>query len=495
MKVKNLIHGLIVVVFCFNLFLPLVSQAAEQFDNELLYFQGGNADIRMNLNSSLISGLGSFETAMGMGINTNRLSPAMVNTNPGGLAFIKHGCFLFSSMPRLAGPLDAQQSFNDEIDSALEDLDQSGAIINYTNLTDEASQEVSAIAGVAFAFPLKEFTVGFAYNNKFDLQNSLELSGIEMQLRTIEEDTTNTPISMYIAADVNFLLSIRACETSVAFARNFNQKFGVGLTLHRTDIYLETIGRISPEGIIGGPINETSFNDPSAGYQNDFYQSINGAFSGGAWGAKFGLAYRPSEKFSLNFTADLRSDIKLDGDMDITLYNFPALNLNPDEDEETFDKDLINLAEATKTEKLDYFPTDEMTLKVPSSVSFGMAYRGISFTLSSYSGELAYEYDLGEGADSSITTYGMGLKPKFGFLMGFNIVNTVGLSFGAIVVDQYRIGYTEMLGEEVEEVQTDIPIPQINLGFGFNLNKSWRFDTLLLGLPESALKMSMTYNF
>ena len=478
------------------LFAALVNVVSGQDEpeNKLEYFNGGIHEFNFEFNSSLLTGIGSHHAAAGLGITTLRPSAASVYWNPAGLAFLERGSFLLEALPGIKPPqVDVQESIDDEVDAALEDMDTAGAPITYPDFSLNLGQKLSTVSAVACALPFKDYTLGFAYQSLFDMRLDMLGSGIEMQISTIEEDPDAVPVSIYTAIDLNMMLNIRADQISIAAARRFGKKFSAGFTLNRTSAFIEIVGKLSPEGIMTGPIVETAFNDPTAGYTNDFYQMVDGSLSGGSWGTKFGLAYHPHKRLSLNFAADFRPTLTLKGDMNIEKYIFPALKLDPDEDEETFDINEVNLAEATKTERVDYAPSDEMVINTPSSFAIGMAYRGFSMTLTSYSGELGYEYDLGEGADSTVTTYSRGIKPKFGALMGFQF-GYFRFSVGGIVADEIVEGYKDEDGVPLEPT-TDIPIPRLNFGFGIPLNQNLQLETLIFGLPESALKLTLLYSF
>lgn len=461
-------------------------------ENRLEYFNGGVITADLEFGSSLLTGIGAFESSSGRGITTLYPSPASIYWNPAGLAFLKNGGFLFEALPGFKYEPDVQETVDEEVDTQLEDMEIGGAVI-YPKMSLSGGLRSSTVSSVALAYPWRKYAFGLAYHSLLNLNLNALGSGIEAQISTIEENPETIPTTIYTAMDLGLKLDLKAEQVSIAAARRLTDRLGLGLSLTRTSIFLNITGRFSPEGILSGPIVETAFNDPSAGYPNDFYQEMNGSFSGSKWGLKFGLAFNKSEKFCLDFAANITPSFDLKGDMEIVKYVFPALNLQAEEGEQTFDINMLNLAEATRTKEMVYLPSDEMTINIPSSFAVGMGYRALSLTVTGYSGELGYEYKLGEGADSTITTYARGLKPKFGALLGLKI-GFMRLSAGAVLADEIVKGYKDKDGAPLTPT-TGIPIPRFNLGFGFGLLKNWRLETLLVGLPETAMRFCVLYNF
>jgi hypothetical protein len=296
---------------------------------------------------------------------------------------------------------------------------------------------------------------------------------------------------------MNLFLDFNADVVSLAWARKLGSKFGAGLTLSRINSNTSINGLLAPEGIFTRRGIEKSFNDPGAGWQNDFYSSMNGDFAGGAWGMKTGFAYQPNDRFCLNLLMNYPGNMTLNGEMEIIQYFYPALNLNADEaaGEEIFNLDNIqNFAQPTETVLADNQPSNQLTINLPRSIALGVAYRGISFTLSAYSGELSYAYDLAR--DGNWVTYSRGLKPKFGFLLGFDI-KYLQLSLGAIAVDEVVSGYLDSENKPIEPM-SGIYIPRFNLSTGFRVAQNWRTEVLLLSSPDllgSVLKVGATYSF
>jgi hypothetical protein len=93
-------------------------------------------------------------------------------------------------------------------------------------------------------------------------------------------------------------------------------------------------------------------------------------------------------------------------------------------------------------------------------------------------------------------TYSRGLKPKFGFLLGFDI-KYLQLSLGAIAVDEVVSGYLDSENKPIEPM-SGIYIPRFNLSTGFRVAQNWRTEVLLLSSPDllgSVLKVGATYSF
>ena len=470
-------------------------------DNLLESFNGGMQDMTLFGNSALTIGIGGYEAAAGIGITTLRPTPAAVYWNPAGLAFLKRGGIIVEAVPKLSFSPDMSESINEEVDTALEDFkrledldpSQQTSVID-PDFTLTAGQGGRTIASLAMAVPYRDFFLGLSYYRAFSLGMNLIGAGVETNISTQEEDPYDNA-TIFTSTDINLLLNFEADVVSIGAGRMLNDELGAGLTLSRINANSTINGILAPEGVFTRRGSENSFNDPNDVWQNDFYSSINGDFNGGSWGVKAGLAYQLNERICFNMLINYNGDMTLEGEMDIVQYFYPALNLNADEDagEEAFDLDNIeNFAQPTETVLADNEPSNELKINVPTSVSLGMAYRGISFTLSSYSGELSYAYDLAR--DGIMATYSRGLKLKYGFLFGFDM-KYVRLGIGAIAADEIVDGYKDSDGAPVEPT-TGIYIPRFSLGTGFNINRDWKCDILLMGMPDllgSVLKVSATY--
>jgi len=476
--------------------LSLLIVPVSKGEDVLETFNGGVQNFTLMQNSALLSGIGVYETAAGIGITTLRPSPAAVYWNPAGLAFLKSGGVMFEAVPQISYSPDITETLNEEVDAELATFDQSPTTtIIYPDFTIEGGQESQAVSSLALAFPYYDFFFGFSYCKNYSLQMNLIGAGIENVLIS-EEQNASDNTTIFIRTDLNLLLNLVADEISFAAGRKITDYLGVGMTISRCSADLNINGILAPEGVFSQHGSEKSFNDPSAGWQNDFYSSMIGKFAGSAAGFKFGVAYHPKEWLSVNLLASIRQNLVLDGNMEIVQYFYPALNLNPDEaaGEESFDIGKVSPAQPTETNLADNVPGDELKIDLPSSVSLGVAYKGVSLTLTGYSNQIGYSFDLAR--DGIPATYARGFKPKYGFLLGFDL-KYVLLSFGAISGDEVINGYKDDNG--VPELPTlDVILPRFNLGTGFQINEDWKMDILLFGVPDlfgSVLKVGATYTF
>ena len=465
-------------------------------DDILETFIGGVYNMSIMQNSALLSGIGTYETAAGVGITTLRPTPAAIYWNPAGLAFLKNGGIIIEAIPEISYSPDIAETVNEEVDAQLASFDTSSTFTKiYPDFTLEGGQGAQAVSSMAFAFPYQNFYFAFSYCQNYSLQMNLIGAGIENVLIS-EELNPNDNTTIFIRTDVNLLLDLVADEVAFAAGRKITDYLGVGMTLSRYNADANIIGILAPEGVFSQHGSEKSFNDPSAGWQNDFYSSMEGNFNGSAWGTKIGVAYQPKEWLSVNFMASVHQNLVLDGDMEIIQYFYPALNLDPDEaaGEENFDIGKVSPTQPTETILADNLPGDELKIDLPSSVSLGVAYRGISLTMTGYSNQLSYSFDLAR--DGIPATYARGFKPKYGFLLGFDL-KFLRLSFGGIAGDEIINGYKDDNG--VPEIPTlDLIIPRFNLGTGFKIGENWKMDILFFGVPDlfgSVLKVGATYSF
>jgi len=485
------------IIFTLLAFLPAISG-----DNYLNSFDGGIHNMILTQNAALTSGIGVYEASAGIGVTTLRPSPASIYWNPAGLGFLKRGGILLEAVPGFSYSPDVSQDIKTETDKNLEDNFQLNhpvygpSIIVYPDFTFEGGQKAQAVSALALAVPYRNFFLGFAYYQAYALNVNLISAGLENLITSLEDDPADNA-TIFTRTDINLLLDLKADAYAFSCGKSISKTSALGLTVTRLNASTTINGLLAPEGVFTRRGIEKSFNNPAEGYNNDFYSSMIGSFDGGAWGIKAGFAYHPSANLSVDLVYSHYGDLTLDGEMEIIQYFYPAMNLNADEaaGEETFNiNNIENFAQPTETVAADNEPGDQMTINLPSSISFGLAFRRISFSLTKYTGELSYSLDLAR--DGIPATYSRGLKPNTGFLLGFDF-KYIRLSFGGITGEEVISGYKDKDGVPIEPT-TGIIIPRFSLGTGFRINQDWKMDILLLSMPDlfgSVLKLGATYTF
>ena len=462
-------------------------------DNLLQFFHGGVMNGELRMNSSLTSGIGIHEISAGVGITTLHPSPASIYWNPAGLAFLKNSGIIYEAAPSLGTSPDMTTDINTEVDAAFENMVQdSNTVIEYPDFTFTAGQGGRPLASFAVAFPYKKSVFAVSYHRAFSLNIEFMVSGLENKISTIEEDLYDNS-TIFTITDINLLLDYSADILEVGMGSLITPKLGYGITIDRiySDGYIN--GVLRPDGMFTRRGAEKAFNDPTAGWQNDFYSSMTGGFSGGTWGIKTGFAYKQSEKLCCNLLVSLNGQIKMNGDMDIIQYTYPALNMNAEDDEENFDLGLINnFAQPTETTFAETDASNEFIVNTPSSFALGAAYKFMSLTVTTYFGELSYEYEIAKNGNPIL--YSRGLDLKYGFLFGLNF-KYFRMGVGGINADEVVEGYTDENNQPVVP-STGIILPRFTLGTGFKYKENWDVDLLLAGVPDlfgSIFKIGLTY--
>lgn len=462
--------------------------------DSLKTFIGGHHNVSILFNSAIMSGIGGYEPAAGIGITTLKPTPSAVYWNPAGLAFLQRGGIMAEAKPKITYSPDLTNRVNDEIDT---ELDQSEQLvyeqndIDYPDFSLSAGQSDEPIASIALALPCGNYCFGMAYYHAFSLKVEMISSGVETRIETNETNPSDNA-TIFTRTDISLFLDFNSEVITFALGRKLKQNLSAGISLSRINASGSVSGILLPDGVFTRRGVEKAFNDPSTGWTNDFYSSMIGDFDGGSWGIKAGLAYHPTKRLCFDLMGSFNGNVVLTGDMEIIQYLYPPLNIDAKGDEEVFDlNDIENFAQPTETVLADNQPADEITINTPSSISVGGAYRGISLTLTGYTGELSFEYDLAR--DGNWVTYSRGVKPKFGALLGFDM-KYVRLGLGVIIADEVVSGYKDENGEPIEPT-LDIPIPRLNLGTGFKIGEDWKIDLLIVGVPETAMKVSATYSF
>ncbi|MFH0765605.1 MAG: hypothetical protein V2A61_04205, partial [Calditrichota bacterium] len=340
--------------------------------------------------------------------------------------------------------------------------------------------------------------VAFGYQQPLNIDISAVVSGLRMRLRDRPDTVNYRPEEetlFYSSTKVNADLKLNAHKWSLAGARETGP-FWLGMALTRTDVEIDAVGAIRTDGILS--INSMSdtyyaFNDPNDPWVNDYFNSLSAHLSGLSWGLNLGLTNRPGNGFLLGLNINLQNRIELTGPVEIEEHRFPALNINAPAGEDKFDVNRIQFAnQSTQTYERAVQVSGTPGINMPQSVSVAASWSGLlkpTIQFTKYFGELSYEITLVE--DSVQTTYSRGLKSDWSALLGLDFW-FLQLAIGGVVVQDVVKGYHDASGIPVKVMAPTI-VPIIRLGFEKSLPNNLTLGVLVAGLPEDALRLTLTY--
>ncbi len=492
-------------VFSLVLILPTTLPAQ---DAEIEFFEGGRIDGRFSVRSSLFTGAGIDGALRGFTAPA-QTDPFIVFGNPAALGMEHESRLAVCTVPTIELEVtdlyDVQPTVEEEVDAALESFDRSGPL-TYPVVSGRVGRGGSTIAGVAAGFTfdrekpervfgiphlLDRFAVG--YDQPLALQIESVMSGFRMRLRTIEDIDDNETV-LYTTLKIGADLDITADRWVIAGARRVGDVW-LGLALSRTDLALDFTGYQRNDGQMFRAGFKGTFNNPADPWENRYLSQASVHLKGKSWGTRLGAVYSPTRKLRLGADLRLQSNLDMEGTLDFQVFRFPALNLNAEEDEKQFDINLIeDYSNLTRTYPKDFQVPSTVSCRLPGAFSIAATFLGIfspSVNFRKYFGELSYSIAMSEDGKQFI--YKRGLKPEWGVNLALDL-SVFQLRVGATKIADLVEGYHDKSGVPIEPGEP-VLVPQLTLGFDTHLEDNLTIGTLLVGLPEDALRFSLVYSF
>ncbi|MBM3328918.1 MAG: hypothetical protein FJY67_05515 [Calditrichaeota bacterium] len=482
---------------------------AQSAKSRLQLFQGGNIDGLIGIRSTLLTGAG-VEGASGGFTTPLAPEPFVVFGNPAALGRIEDRTIGFASAPTVGLNLtnfqDPAPRVEEEVDKMTKNFKLETTKV-YPEVKGMAEREGALLTGFAASFPLDDSDedwfdgriprlldrVAIGYHQPLVLHVNMIYSGLRMRIRTKEEKTEDE-ITTFMSISMNGDVRLTSHAWTIAGARQTGDIWW-GAALQRTDIVMQLYAHRQTEGITSKARNESAFNDERDPWENDYYSSANGAFDGSANALRLGMIYEGFDNWLLGGSLKLQSDAKLEGNLDLQHYRFPPLNMNAQGDEEQFDPTKISdPAEMTRTYPKEFLPASTMTAHIPSELAIAAQSDGFmkpGITLRKYFGELSYEYEVIEEGTPHL--YKRGFKPNWSVQASLDIfIFDAGLGYVQAV--DVISGYKDASGAPIKG-NIPLGIPLLALTFDMELTDRMVLKTLLMGLPEDALRLTLVHTF
>jgi len=361
-------------------------------------FQGGNVNFDLTYYTGFIYGIGS------RNLNTNssleNYGAESIYWNPAGLAFMeKSHLFVDYALPIAVNP-NAFVDFQDEVDNAIDedllsynDTLGTGVIPEHPDLKTTFPSG-SRIQSIALAIPFDNLTLGLSYYNPFEFKFEFLESGFKAFFIDNDTSSTEQQTAFRASGDMNAYFHLFAESYAFAVAYKFTEQFAAGLTVEYYNVLAKAKANLNLYGSVAigynGNFGETLlFNDPTRGYPNSLFSSLDGKFSGNSWGLRLGSSYRIMDFGEVAFTANIPFTVHLDGHLDIVQSSPPFFT------DGDIDEDLIDPNQTTRTEQT-FYHSNGMKIKLPGNVNLGYTHAFGGFTLITNFGyhfnEFSYNY-------------------------------------------------------------------------------------------------------
>ncbi len=540
------------ILFC--IIFAAVTVTAQTPTPVLSRFNGGTLNLDLSFSSNFFGG------GAGSGMNGGMISPTLINksasvfSNPAELGFLKkaYATADFRLGLGTSGFID-----NSMISSATDDYLKDTTMFiynqsstNYTAVNSSAAGLASGFSSFSAAFPVtKNIVVGFGFNYPLLFNMDLRVSGIETELNTAQDLGGNeTTFDMLLNTSVNASTIININEMALGVGYNiFNDEDGylsAGLSLSRKNVVNNFDWLVKIDGsIILNHNNEYYFNNPNdplinseAGESNNFYWQLKGNYTDTKIGGKLGLYYNfdkdKASSWNFSLVYDYQPDFNLSDPNSFGVSYQPRFIkgriLGTKDEALDIQLDSMNISKPHLTVKKNNVFTQNVILKMPSSLTFGVdaaleSGTSFSFNLTKYFGDFLYQYD--KYAIGKKTNIGLKLAGNFhldneleGWGIPFIPIRLLFLDFDGLLFQIfgsethyrnsfYRVGFGFVFGDAVSQgfdqdlsssVSDGLGLP---FPYGISLSRRYTiFDNtdvgvMIFSIPDLALKISLGYGF
>ncbi|MFN3821940.1 MAG: hypothetical protein ACK4OO_06360, partial [bacterium] len=316
-------------------------------------------------------------------------------------------------------------------------------------------------------------------------------SGMRMRLRTIEE-TPEEEIVMLAAMGMDADLTAEAYRWTGALSRHWGSKMHTGLAIDFNQITLKGYALQNTEGILSMAGNSSAFNDPSDPWENRLKGEVKVNWAGTGVGMRLGQIWALSPRLHLGSVLSLQAPVTMKGEGWFEVFRFPALKLNAPEGEDQFDVNQIDPAEKTRTQRRDMDAPHQVKILLPHSISLGIAAKtpfAPHLSLTRYFGGLEWRVKMRESGEER--EYQRGIIPQWGAHLGLDLY-LVHLGAGVVTFTDISKGYHDQAGNPLKDGNQFL-IPHLTVAFQADLSDRITLQTLVVGLPEDAFRLTLTY--
>ncbi len=411
-------------------------------------------------------------------------SPSNICANPGALAWNQRPQGILGLRPgfslNLDKFLDMKTLVRPEVDDAIADIRAPGMRLADEDYPDiQASVgPVSLLSGVVTLPVASNAVLGFGLYSPFSVQVTAVGSGMEMRLKTIDEEDPSREVTFFGSNDFALELSSRLFSYSVALAYAPLSSLGLGLSVEGISGSVDFAGRLDTQGIMAVAGIERAFNDPNDPWTNSLFADASASYTGQTARLHLGGQYRLSDRTAFGLSVQTATTLKMTGKAEVTQYALPGFNLDAGADEDMLDPTAISLDEPTRT-KLIRNPTGRsvdvhLPARTELSLTTGTENVGLAVSLAVESGSFQVSHVLqGENTESR---YVFELSRSVSLSLDFRLWGFfVGVGYSSATFRQMTPD-----GADAE----DFPYPRVTLGYTQRISPHVFFGSRLLALPD-----------
>ncbi len=507
------------------LLILLISSTFLYAENEITVFNGGTHKLDLSFYSTFFMGTTARSRSFGSTISSSLFDAHLIQANPAGMSRGKSNLLSFDLVPSLgfdAGNLYSglQEAVDDAVDEAIEKDESPDIDKKYPELKTNIGQSGGLNQFGLVVYNERFGSFGFLWNKPFYLDMNYIGNALNFTVEdaTIKDEGTDDEYEELTILPLNIELfsnaRISMQQSNIAWGKVLNEKLSIGTGINFSRLSMESKLNANIGGFIrqyGGDTDiNVAFDDPNVAYRNTMNDSVNVDFSGNFTGMVFSASWQSSDTWVLDFSLTTPRKKDLNGSLHIVQHTLGALKLNAEEDEDTFDVELLKPAQIAYTNRTEYY-SDKLKVSIPGSFAISTTYqkndRKLIFSYEKPIGELSLDYSCiryrdGEKkdstgvfiayADTTKLDYKVGIKPKhvFKFALGWT---HFALSAQITVADMIADNIKDSDGVQVET--SSIIIPGLAIGTGFNINPNTLIDFNLIALPSPFLRTSVTWYF
>lgn len=494
-------------------------------ENEITVFNGGTHLLELSLYSTFFMGTTARSRSFGNTISSRLYDTHLIQLNPAGMAVAKKNMLSFDLVPGYSFDIgNLYSGLQDEVNNAVDDTiekDESPNIKkNYPDLKTNIGQSGGINQFGLIVNNEKYGSFGFLWNKPFYLDMNFNGNALNFTVedQAIKNEGTNDeyieltilPLNMELFSNAQISMQ----QSNIAWGKTLNEKIAIGTSVNFASMSMESKLNANIGGFIrqyGGDTDiNVAFDDPNTAYRNTMNDSIDIDFKGRFIGMVFSTSWQHSENWAFDMSISTPREKDLNGSLHIVQHTLGALKLDADDDEDTFDVELLKPAQIAYTNRTEYY-SDKLKLSIPGSFAISATHqkgdRKFIFSYEKPIGELSLDYSCiryrdGENrdttgvfiayADTTNLNYKVGIKPKHIFKIAFGWTH-FALSAQITLADLIADNIKDSDGVQVKT--SSIIIPGLAVGTGFNLNKNTLIDFNVIALPSPFLRTSVTWYF
>ena len=458
------------------------SPARAQGNTQLLEFHGGHYRFTGRAGVALT---GIYDPLFGSArlLAGGQASAANVCSNPGALAWNRRLSGSLSFRPgfglNLDKFLDMKTLVRPEVDDAIADIRAPGM-----TLTDEDYPDMQATIGPvpllsgALALPVGPAVLGFSLYSPFTAHLSAVGSGMEMRLKTVDEEDPTREVTFFGSNDLTLEMSWRLLSYAASVSCSPAPSLGLGFSIEGLSGSVDLAGRLDTQGIMSVAGIERAFNDPNDPWTNSLFAEASASYSGTTARLHLGGQYRLSDRTAVGLSMQTGTTLRMTGEASVVQYALPGFNMNAGEDEDMLDPTAISLDEPTRTRLIDNPTGRSVDVHLPATTR-------LSFTTGSRSVAAAVSLAFQTGSfQVTHALQGKAHESRYAFELSRGVQFDLDLRLWGFFIG---LGYSSATFRQTtpdgSESQT-FPFPRVVLGYTQKITSRLFFGSRFLALPD-----------